>query len=360
MILFPYESNQDDSLQLESQVIIFSVAGARHVGLDVVKYYAQIDFAQLLPTLWQDHRLIGLDMFFDKAAVGLLDQRKQALNVVLQCYPGARLEASKQFFDVYHFDAATLAHPKCYEGPPPVTVSPQNGAELRVGNPVLLRWDTKGTSATSYSVLVDQKIPGTYVIEAEDAFQGNGWYTSSEFVNGFSGSGFLLDQWQAGKAQYTFDVPQTGQYKVWIRSYKRRNNDQHNFINLNGQTIEFAKTGNLINEWVWEDLGTFDLAQGSLPITLSRTYGSDEEYSVFIDTLLITTDLTHPASQVKVWQPLIDTGEIQSSATGYTIPQALAVGDYRWAVRIFDGDALIDSSGARGVESTSALFTVQP
>ena len=72
-------------------------------------------------------------------------------------------------------------------------------------------------------------------------------------------------------ASYNFLVSQPDQYRVWVRFYKRRDNDQHNFISLDGKTFEFAKSGDPLNEWVWADLGTFDLPQGSLPITLSRT-----------------------------------------------------------------------------------------
>ena len=76
--------------------------------------------------------------------------------------------------------------------------------------------------------------------------------------------------------------------------------------------------------------------------------------------MLITQDLTHPADQVKIWQPLLDTGEIASTTTAYTIDQSLPANDYRWRVRIFDGDTLVDSAGARGEQSADSTFSIQP
>ncbi len=146
--------------------------------------------------------------------------------------------------------------------------------------------------------------------------------------------------------------------EFWIKSYKRRVNDQHNFITIKGKMLGFAGDLNPLNEWVWEDLGTMDLSRGQLPMTLSRTYGKDEEYSVFIDVVLLTADLVNPPGQVKVWETVAKTGEVSSPSNEYTLPEILPEGDYRWNVRIFDGDFLVDSSGERGLVTSFATFTI--
>jgi hypothetical protein len=360
MVLFPYEPNQNDSVELESHIILFSVAGGRHIGLDAEKFFHQISFDQTLPTLWQDRQLAGLDLFFDKSAPDMQDQRNIAIQIVLKCYPDAVLTKSKQFFDVYHFDSKALSQPICYQSQPPTLTSPQDGAVLTSGSPITFEWDTNGKQSTSHILTVDQKISGTYWVEVEDTFQGPGWYAASGYVNGFSGKGFLLDDWQAGTAQYSFTVPQEAQYRIWVRSYKRQQNDQYNFITIGGKKTEFATNNNILNAWVWDDLGTFSLSNGSLPIILSRTYGKDPEYSVFIDTILITSDLVDPPDQVKVWESVVDTGEIHSPSIQYTSTEVLPVGEYRWKIRIFDGNRLIDSTGAQGIESSLATFTIRP
>jgi hypothetical protein len=214
--------------------------------------------------------------------------------------------------------------------------------------------------AASHSLTVERKSAQSYWIEAEEAFTGPGWYSSAEYVNGFSGSGFLLDSWDAEAAQYSLPVQKTGQYRIWIRSYKRQQNDQFNFITINGKKTEFASNNNALDTWVWENLGEYSLSSGDLPMALTRTYGNDPEYSVFIDSILVTPDLVDPPDQVQIWEKVLDTGPLDSVSTKYTFSQPLPPGEYRWKVRIFDGSRLIDSTGANGVESPTAVFTVNP
>ncbi len=360
MDLFPYEPYQNDSVEMETHVLLFSVAGGHNTGLDAQNFFKQVTFDQTLQTLWQDRQLTSLDLIFDKTASNMLDQRAAALRVILQCYPKAVLSASRQFFDVYHFDSKALIQPKCYQSQPPTILSPQDGAVITSNDPITLKWDTNGLQATSHVLTVDQKVPDTYLIEAEDAFQGSGWSTSSTFVGGFSGNGFLYDNWNAATIQYNLPLLREGQYRIWIRSYKRRQNDQVNFITIAGKKTEFASNSNTLNAWVWDDLGTYSLSNGSLPIFLSRTYGNDPEYSVFIDSILITPDLVDPPDQIQIWNTYLNTGNIPSASTQYSFAEALPPGEYRWKVRIFDGNRLIASTGEAGVESKIATFNVNP
>ena len=359
MILFPYLPNQDDTLALESNVILLSVAGGAHLEQDAENHIQQIEFSNVLTTLWEDRQLTGLDLFFDKTDI-LQEQRNEVLNIILSCYSGAILSKSGQFFNVYHFDEDALSQPKCYQGTAPITIAPQNAAVLLSSNPITLSWDTNGVESTSHTVALERKTSGTYWIEVEDAFIGPGWGSAFAFASDFSGKGFLLDEWQAGDAEYDFTVPEDGHYRIWIRSYKRRVNDQHNFISIDGKMLDFANERNTLNAWVWEDLGIYDLSQGQLPMTLSRMYGNDEEYSVFIDALLITTDMVNLPDQVTVWESVVNTGEVASSTSNYIIPEKLLAGDYRWKVRVFDRNTLIDSNGVRGLETPLTTFKISP
>jgi hypothetical protein len=359
MILYPYLPNVDDSLAVESETILFSVAGKDHLGEIAANHFKQLEFSLVLPTLWEDRQLSSLDMFFE-ITTNQQDQRIEALNLILTCYPGAVLSKSEKYYAVYHFDSDALNHPKCYEDSAPVAVSPENGATLKGSTPITFAWDTDGVVPSSFSLLLDRKTAGTYLIEVEDTFQGPHWVPTSGFVNGYSGEGFLIDDWQAGQAKYSFMVPLAGHYRIWIRSYKRRVNDQHNFITIDDKTMEFASDTNTINEWVWDDLGIYDRSQGPLPMILSRTYGTDEQYSVFIDAILITSDLVDPPDQVKVWENVANTGLISSTSSEYSLSDILPPGDYRWNVRIFDGNLLVDSSGSLGVGSLLSTFTISP
>ena len=359
MVLYPYEPNQGDMNESESPIILFSIAGEPHLGMQAEKLYKQIPFDETLLTLWQDHQLPALDLVYDKTAASQLDQRNHDLAIIVNCYPGALLKTSGHFFDVYHFDAQTLNQPKCYQSAVPELIAPKDGVVLSAGNPLTFSWNSNGASSASFNVSIQLKASNTFLLEAENVFQSSGWYLSPNYVSGYSGFGFIEDQWHAGTTAFNFQAPENNQYRVWIRTYKRRENDQHNFISINGQSIEFAKNGNTLDGWVWEDLGTFTLNKGSVPISLSRTYGQDEEYSVFIDSMLITSELQQSPTELKDWLSVFDSGEIISSTNQYQLAQILPAGDYRWSVHIYDGDRLIDATGARGIQTPYSTFTIK-
>ena len=282
------------------------------------------------------------------------------LSLILKCYPRAFLKESGQFYEVYHFDNSSLVQPFCHEDVPPSLVNPPDDSILPSGTPINLTWDNHGVRSTSYLVSLDKKVEGNYWLEAENTFSGSHWITASEFADGFSDNGFLLDEWDAGTAEYTLPVSKTGEYQFWIRTYKRRINDQQNYISINGTLVPFSGDQNPLNEWVWENLGTYSISKGPLSLILSRTYGKDEENSVFIDALLITSHAITQPDRINIWESARNTVEGLSTSQEYSILEGLPEGEYRWRVRIFNGDSLIDSKGARGLEMPFATFTVRP
>lgn len=358
MILYPFMPNQNDTLEVESHVLLYSVAGARHLGLDAANYYKQLTQASLLPALWQLKGSNGLDIFYDKTANSFQDEHLKLLQNVLDCYPGAVLKSSARFFDVYHLGAQALNFPSCYSPAIPTTSVPKDVLGSGEEQPVIFKWDTNGVKTISFALTLEQKLDNIFWIEAED-FQGPGWHPESSFVNDFSGSGFLLDDEYAGQADYNLNVPTAGQYKLWVRFYKRRVNDQHNFIDIADQKLEFAGNDSPLNEWVWKDMGNFDLNAGQIPLALTRTYGSDEQYSVFIDSMVLTPDINYlPEGEDSEWQIIKSTGEINSTLSQYPMDVNLIPGEYRWKVRVFDADQIVDSSGERGVESDFTNFVI--
>jgi 4-amino-4-deoxy-L-arabinose transferase-like glycosyltransferase len=359
MLLFPYLPNQNDSVQVESHVLLYSVAGARGLKLDASQNFKQLEMSTLLSTLWQLKSTDGIDLIFDKSAPLFQEDRAQALNTVLFCYPGAALKTSASYFDVYHFDPSALQLPECYSPQAPVAVSPT--AEAPAGQPITFRWQTENIPTTSFSFTLERQRDDVFWVEAEQAFQGSGWHPEGSFVDDFNGEGFLIDDWHAGETAYDFVAAQPGPYKVWIRYMKRRVNDQHNFINLAGKTIEFADNSEAaaLEQWVWKEVGVFDFAAGVNPITLTRTYGVNEQYSVFIDSVVFTTDPAfQPGDSDSFWQNVQVSGVVNSNASEYAIPETLPPGIYRWSVRIFDGNRIVDAIGKRGVESLPAVFII--
>lgn len=360
MLLFPYMPNQGDSAEVESHVLHYSVAGARGLGMDASKHFSQVEMSRLLSSLWQNKDSAGIDLIFDKSAPLLQEERTQALNTVLTCYPGVVLENNAVYFDVYHFNPTVLQLPQCYAPPPPLGLSPEG--EQSSGQPFTFHWQSDLSTATSFQLTLERQREDIHWIEAEEAFKGSGWYPESAFTGDYNGTGFLLDDWHAGESTYNFNAQQAGSYTLWMRTMKRRNNDQHNFINIAGSNFEFAENSETIplNEWVWTKIGVFDLDAGSNPITLSRTYGVDEQYSVFIDAIVLTTDSTYqPVNADNVWKSVFDSKEVSSTLPEYAPGETLPPGIYRWSVRIFDGNRIVDAQGTRGVSSPYMIFVVR-
>lgn len=360
LILLPYIAGQNDSAEVESHVLLYSVAGARGLGLQAEDHFRQVELKQLLSVLWESRIQESLEIIFDKSAPMLRDERTRLLDIVLECYPRASLETSGRFFDVYRIEGQALSGPSCYSPAPPVLTAPADGVVLPSAGAVMLRWEAGTSPVSGYRLTLERKLDQVHWIEVEQAFIGPGWPAISNFTEGFHGSGFLLDEWQAGEATYLFRVPQEGQYRIWIRSYKRRANDQHNFVSIAGHRLEFAQNGSPLDQWAWQDLGKIGLQAGDLPIVLTRTYGADEQYSVFIDTLVISSDLEFEPDQDELWKTVLDTPELGSSVSTYTLPELLPPGDYRWKVRIYNGELIVDSSGERGVESKFGAFRIAP
>jgi len=357
-IIYAYEDISNDSLTIETEIITLSLAGKSQIGFDSENHFNQIPVDTILNSLWDYRNISSLDLFLEKVS-NTSDQRP-LLSLILKCYPRAFLKESGQFYEVYHFDNSSLVQPFCHEDVPPSLVNPPDDSILPSGTPINLTWDNHGVRSTSYLVSLDKKVEGNYWLEAENTFSGSHWITASEFADGFSDNGFLLDEWDAGTAEYTLPVSKTGEYQFWIRTYKRRINDQQNYISINGTLVPFSGDQNPLNEWVWENLGTYSISKGPLSLILSRTYGKDEEYSVFIDALLITSHAITQPDRINIWESARNTIEGLSTSQEYSILEGLPEGEYRWRVRIFNGDSLIDSKGARGLEMPFATFTVRP
>lgn len=360
LVLFPYIPAQDDSLELESHVLLFSVAGGRALGLDAENYYEQIPFDQLLLYMWENRARTSIDVFYDKTSLSMQEDRILIMNTLMNCYPGGELSNGGEFFDVYHFDTETLNHPLCYQAGAPTPISPLEGVELVSGEPIMLEWDTGDFEPSGYSITIERNNPNVFWIEAEDVFQTEGWYSASDFAIGFSGYGFLLDNWESGEARYQLNLEEQGEYRVWIRSYKRRYNDQQNFVTINGQVHYFSGNAVPLDQWVWESLGTFELPAGEVTLGMGRIYGQDEMFSVFVDTILVTAELQDKPEESSVWKNVFIFDDEHSDLSKHMLHETLQPGKYRWSVRVFDGDRLVDSEGVRGIAMPYINFTVIP
>lgn len=359
LLLYPYFAAQNDSVELENHVILFAAARLGEPVTAAANRYERVPFPDLLLALWQNRDLRQIAVIYDFQALPLQEERRQIMQTFRHCYPGARLAQQGRFFELYLLDAQALTAPRCYEAPPPTPLEPTPGAQIPSGQGLTFAWEDGLAQRTGFTFTLERQRPHVYWVEAEEVFQNNGWYKAAEFAADFTGAGFLLDNWQSQPVTYTLNIAQAGTYRVWVRSYKRTYNDQQNYLTIGTQTQPFAGNDIPLNEWVWESLGEFDLPAGPLTLTMSRTYGNDPQYSVFIDSLLITPDLVNPPGPQSVWETVL-TRTVSGSASRLTVSEILPPGHYRWNVRVFDGDRLLDSIGTPGVQMPPVEFDLIP
>ena len=360
LMIFPYIAYTEEAAEVENHVILFSVAGALNLGPEAEAHYRRVEYKDLMTTIWQYRDTQTIDVIITRPMPGADDARAGFIRTFTRCYPLAVKSLTGKFFDVYSLSAEALRSPVCYSPPAPTPVRPAGETSLPADTALSLIWNDHGVSASGYSIEIERRLQDVYWLEAEEYFHGPGWGTSADFVKGFKGKGFLLDDWGAGKALYQFPVAEAGRYRAWVRYYKRVVNDQRNYLNIQGQSLEFAETGSPLNEWAWKDLGVFDLPAGETTIGLSRLYGHDDQYSVFVDTVVLTPDTRFNPGTDSEWETVMTSNEVRSQDESFAIADGLPPGDYRWKVRIFDGDLIIDALGERGIESVFTEFRLEP
>lgn len=358
MIYLPFEPRENDVITQESNLIHFAVGGTRHTSSDSSYYYQPLILDDVMFNMWEARSTYSsIVVVADKTAPTKQDKRNALYATLRRCYPKAQI-TNGQFFDTYRFASTDLTSPDCYSARPPKLVQPSKDAALPPA-PLTFHWSSDSGAQTSYRLEIEQRRPRLIWIEGESFSADGGWFPEALFADFFSGTGYLTDNWKADKAAYTALVPTSGNYRLWVRSYKRVPNDHRNFISLNNRALEFAENGSTLFRWVWKNMGEFDLAAGANPITLSRTYGVSDQNSVFIDAIALTDDLNYDPERDPSWTPIFDSGDAVSASDTFTMPNPLQAGDYRWRVRVFNGDKLLDASGKLGVASGDGIFSVK-
>lgn len=361
ILLYPFMAGQKDFVELDSHVITYSIAGEKDLGIDAINRFGLVHMTNFLHSLWANRDNGEIDVIFDKTAPTRQDERISLLQVVLSCYPGAQLLQEGTFFDVYHFDRQVLHGPKCYSPQQPVNISPTGILSQADVSLSTFKWDADEIQSNGYIFTLDKKMIDTIWVEVEQSFSGKGWLKESLAVSSYSGEGYLIDSGagRTGEAEHTLEIETPGKYYIWFRTYKRWDNDQHNFVLFNGTKTEIAKGGQHLNEWTWESIGVYELPVGPATITLTREYGRDAQYSTFIDAMVVTTNAQFkPDTENEIWQNVFTLSNLTSTDTTLTLPDTLSTGSYRWHVRIFSPDHVVDANGNPWIESEPTTFHI--
>jgi 4-amino-4-deoxy-L-arabinose transferase-like glycosyltransferase len=356
LTIFPIMPGSNDVIEQEIPQI--SMAGYEYTHiLDFSGSYIIPPFEATLGNLGklQDQKTISI--IFDKSSEVDFKHRQIAIETILACYPNYT-KITGAYFDWYTLK--NLDSALCYSLDEVKIINPLPETQLLQYQPVVFDWEIN-RPADKYQLIVERQNPKIIWVEAE-TIPGDGWFPESTLTSGFIGTGFLTDNFQAGLAETAVKIPETGLYNVWVRTYRRQINDQTNFITLNnGEPLEIATAGQeSFGHWIWEKVETLPLAENEpLTISLTRTYGQDAQYSVFIDTIVITSEPDFDPLQQDEWDNYFNSGVLSNLPGEVTLP-GLTSGNYRWKIIFYKNKELVDWQGNIGFSSDFTKFTIQP
>lgn len=358
VLYLPYIPNDGDPIELETSVIDVSTAQA--VGLERMD-----DYIQTIPLdtlLWNISSVPGKEsvgILYDTTQEAHKLEREDTIRALLTCYPQAKISEGK-FFD---FITLNREGPKnCHSIPPIQLTQPGMNAEMRPGTPIEFSWEPISDPQIQYQLNIEQMNPAGIWIEAEKMDHQNGWHFDAQHASDYSGTGFLTDDWQSGAAVTNFYVNDPGEYPIWVRSFKRVQNDQQNYISIDGNTpLPFANgSEETFYRWQWENTGKVYLNSGYHLVNLTRTYGKDPHYQVFVDVILLTPQAGFDPNIESEWLPYQTIFGLPSQQNSLSFPEGLPMGDYRWYLTALNGNTLVSPTGEPGVKSAPNEFFVLP
>jgi 4-amino-4-deoxy-L-arabinose transferase-like glycosyltransferase len=360
-VYLPIIPGDADVIEQEKDLLDMTVQGTFHFNSPAERYEI-IPFQELLARISTERLNIRqASVIFDKTSQAHLELRRQALSAILSCFP-KYVTISGQYFDSYIID--THQSPRCISLPPPTLAEPAAGTVLASGKPIHFSWGAgwqTGNQPPKFRLIVERQNPQIYWIEAE-TMQANGWFAESLFASDYTGSGYLTDSANSSPTLINLNLLEAGKYDLWVRTYRRATNDQHNYIALDmfpSREISLVDVFSF-DRWVWEKVGSYDLKAGAHSLALSRTYGTDPQFSLFIDAIVLSSLPAYNPEQTNVWTVVHDSG-VQLPATHYTLSEKLLAGTYRWHLIFFmDGNFLLDWDGTPGTKTTNNTFQLAP
>jgi 4-amino-4-deoxy-L-arabinose transferase-like glycosyltransferase len=360
MVYLAYEPNRWDFIDLERHGPRLAVRGRVGVG-QVDDHSAVLTYDDLLP------RVLGDRGRYQEATViaegpeipGLGQPRLEILAALERCFPAATRRLTKHLA-IYTLPAPALASPACSMDARVQLLEPAPGATVPAGRPVQLGWRIEAGAPRQLRLQVERRNDLVTVIEAEQ-FRGHLWQPENRSVDHFSGSGFLVDNYNAGTATFQVQVPEAGSYEVWARTYRRELDDTHAYLDLGNGPLEIARAEEArLNRWVWESLGRQTLPAGARELAISKDFGTSRQMALFVDAFVLSRDPTFDPERRGEWDSALD---VELPATGgdtyqRDLPTA-APGHYRWRLQLLDGDRLIDARGRPGLWTAYQEFDVQ-
>jgi hypothetical protein len=353
--LLAYSSRFENVISLEANTLEMLAAGI----FDLQKppeAYQTLPMENVMTALWQRReRAAQVSLVIDKQALQEDNAYAQGLKTLLACYPEhTRIEG--QHFERYLLSG--LQKPTCFSLPAPTLSSPTRESHLKAGKPIRFEWLPVADAQVEIHLQALQE--GLVRLEAEQ-MQADGWYPEDRLAADFSGQGYLTDNFNAGLAQTSFEISAPGEYTLWVRTYRRKINDQVNYLALdNNPPVQIAQGGEeSFNTWLWESLGPYFLTEGRHTLTASRVYGTEPQFSVFLDVFVLSPDPNYDPRQAEEWHSIFSSRPLDGRLGAYIYTPGLPAGQYRWWISFAQTPGLVNWLGASGISTEPVEFTIQ-
>ncbi|MBI3177359.1 MAG: hypothetical protein HYZ35_05155, partial [Chloroflexi bacterium] len=351
LLLLAVVPNADEPLNNEYQMIELFMLGKlseaqvkeayRRVALDEVMPAINSEFAD-----WKK-----LVIVLDKNSSGQRENRDFLKNGLLKCFRRGRL-VEGNYFDHFIIDEAARADSDCV--PVKLQINSYFSPELQ--------WELSAGGASALILRCDRQRTNYQRIESEEISLAPGWQFQINFAPGWTGSGFLMDNYGSQFLFHEFDSSFGGtDLYLWARTYKRVADHSPALVTVNDTILAFANTpADMLGQWIWERVGPFPNSGATVRITIARPYEENLQnfMAIFMDAFIVTDDLSFsPESSLTdpMAPQIFSVGANERSGSIY---QKLPPGQYTCRVELSSTQNVVDAFGRQPVISNEVEYSV--
>ncbi|HXH21770.1 MAG TPA: glycosyltransferase family 39 protein, partial [Dehalococcoidia bacterium] len=336
-LVLPYAQSSGDWFDVERNAVRFILAG-KYGGFDYVGRFSAVGpHREVLTMLQKQGASRTLIVIRDEAGGPPGAARAEIQKALAFCYPDAT------WTTVPHFRVAAVANATQSRCKATLELSPK---QTPAKNPEVLEW-IGSPEAGPFALSIERLRDDVRFYEMETFEGGNGWGGEARYAADYTGQGYFFDDVIATAVSIEVDVPASGSYELWLRTYRRVADDTHRFLTIEGRdSVEVSPpSGALLNDWVWERFGPYQLDAGKLRLGLRR---EGRGPALFIDAMYLVRGGGFDPRTDSAWLRTIE--ETIESGTGnqhaFDLKGKLGPGVYRWRVAAL-GEGVVDGLGGR-------------
>jgi hypothetical protein len=347
-VILPYAQSSGDWFDVERNSVRFVLAGQFHGFENVSDYYAAGSHLEFLAMLQGQGANPSIVVVRDAAGGPPAVAKSEMQKALGACYPAATWTA------VPYFLVATVQNPMQSHCQATLKLMP---SQTRARNPDALEWSTSA-EAGPFALSIERRRDDVRFFEMEAFRGGNGWGGEARYAAGYTGDGYFFDDVIATTIAVEADVPASGSYDLWLRTYRRAADDTHRFLTIEGEDEAEVSPPSAapLNEWVWERFGPYEVEGDKLRFALRR---EGRGPALFIDSMYLSRSGAFDPLRESAWLTAIEETMAPGAGNRYVfdLKGKLGPGVYRWRVTAL-GEGLVDGLGGRLVSETRE-FTVE-